>query len=360
MTIEYIIRKIIETENNITIDRLMRELLTQNIDSYYKTTNILGIDGDFITSPEISQLFGETIGFWVYEQWKKLGCPKNINIVELGGGNGLLIRDLLRVAKLVPEFYSSLSVEIVEINPYFINEQMNIISQYDVNFKILSNINQIKHMNSIFIANEFFDALPIKQYINSKNTWHEIILTTDPTDSKITFDKREVRNLLQESFARDHPNASDGAIIEESYESIDIVTFMCNHLLKYSGAGLIIDYGYYIDPNARTSHQYSSTIQAIKNHKYHSILNSLGSADISAHVNFYALEEIIKRYNIKSNFTSQKYFLIDNGLLIRSENLKKSLKNDEKIIVDKQVNKLISHFEMGELFKTLTFFKLVN
>ncbi len=353
MAVDSRIREYITSNGYITIDRLMQELLTENIDSYYKSDNILGCSGDFVTSPEISQLFGEILGLWAIEQWQNIGEPSKINIVELGAGNGLLMRDMLRVAKLVPKFYAAISVEIMEINSYFVERQKDILSEFDISLNHIIDIENIKNLPSIFVANEFFDAMPVKQYVNIKGTWHELVLVTDPLDAMIKFDKIAVKNILQDSLCSEHPKAMDGAVLEESYSAMKIMKFMCQHLARRGGSSIIIDYGYDIGPDARTTSQYNPTLQAVKNHEYRPILEIFGEADISAHVDFFALKTIARGLGISTNFTSQRNFLIQYGILLRGAMLKKSLSMEESLLIEKQISRLISKNQMGELFKVL-------
>ena len=354
MPIDQQVREYISKQGHITVDRLMKEALTASPNSYYKHKNLLGAKGDFITSPEISQVFGEAIGLWCIEFWEKLGKPQKISLVELGPGRGLLMRNLLKVAQIVPEFYEAVQVELVDINPNFIEWQKKNLENFDINIRWLSDIADISKDPSLFIANEFFDALPIKQFIKVKETWFETILVSDPNDGKIKFDKIALNKTLNEQFLNDYPTAYDGAVVEESLESLQVIRTISNHIKVQTGAALIIDYGYYINNLKRTRHQYNSTLQAIKNHQFCPVLDTLGEADLSAHVDFFSLEKTAKEYNIKtSNFLSQRGFLINYGILQRAEMLKKSLEVEAAKIIDRQVERLISPQFMGELFKVL-------
>jgi NADH dehydrogenase [ubiquinone] 1 alpha subcomplex assembly factor 7 len=185
MPIDSKIRAIIKKEGSVTIDTMMQEVLSANSASYYRKQNALGAEGDFITSPEISQLFGETIGLWATEQWERMGKPSKVNLVELGPGRGLLMDDLLRVAKLVPEFYDTLSLQLIEINPHFIKKQKSNLASFKGRIKWTESIEDIEPMPTILIANEFFDALPIKQYVKAKELWYENVLFMDPSDGKV-------------------------------------------------------------------------------------------------------------------------------------------------------------------------------
>ncbi|MCC8368647.1 MAG: class I SAM-dependent methyltransferase [Rickettsia endosymbiont of Oxypoda opaca] len=354
MSVEWKIRQLIKESGYVSCDQLMREVLSLNPSSYYQHKDILGIEGDFITAPEISQLFGEIIGLWCIKEWQKIGCPSRINLIELGPGRGLLMRDLLRTAKLVPEFYQALTIELIEINPNFITCQQTNLQDINLPINHHTTIKDIVKTPSIIIANEFFDTMPVKQYIKVKELWYESVLVIEPIDNKIKFDKIAVNKNLQGHLLQTHLEANDGAIIEESYESIKIMQFISNHLKKFSGSCLVIDYGYDINPSRRTRYQYNATIQAIKNHKYYPLLESLGSADLSAHVDFYALKAVAKNTGLNISETmSQRDFLTQNGILLRSKILQDKIAPAQAAIIKRQVDRLISPSQMGTLFKVL-------
>lgn len=356
MPIDSTLRNLIIKNGYITIDQMMQQVLSANSASYYRQQSKLGEEGDFTTAPEISQLFGEIIGLWCIEQWQKLGSPPKINLVELGAGRGLLMRDLLKVAKLVPEFYSSLQIELVEINPHFINWQKLNLNQFHLKINWLEAIYNItENCPAIIIANEFFDALPIKQYIKEKELWYESTLILDPQDGKVKFSKIDIYKELQAQFQQDHPNARDGAVLEESLASLETVRFIAKHLSNFKGSSLVIDYGYEIEPYSRTRSQYTSTLQALKAHCYSPILETLGEADLSAHVDFYALQKAALEQKISSTvIKSQGNFLIEYGILLRKDILKQSLDAEKSKIIDNQVDRLISPKQMGALFKVMS------
>ncbi len=354
MPVDSKIRKLIEQNGSIKLDEMMLQVTSVAPSSYYQKQDKLGCLGDFTTAPEISQLFGEMIALWTIDQWYKMGCPQKTNLVELGPGQGVLMRDLLNVAKLVPELYQSLSIELIDINPHFIKKQKTNLKLTGLPIKHYKSIQYISKIPSIIIANEFFDSMPIKQYIKSKKLWYELTLIIDPADGKIKFDKIEVSKELQRYLLQEHSNAHDGAVIEESPKSLEIVKFISKHIIQFGGASLIIDYGYDIDPIKRTRNQYNPTLQAIKNHKYYPLLATLGEADLSAHVDFYALKTVSRNIgiNVYGSIT-QRDFLISNGILLRSQLLQSKLPIIEANIIAKQVDRLIAPNKMGLLFKVL-------
>jgi NADH dehydrogenase [ubiquinone] 1 alpha subcomplex assembly factor 7 len=359
MPIDAKIRSIIETNGHIKIDDMMEQVLSINPDSYYIATKNIGIDGDFITSPEISQLFGETIALWAIEQWQKLGEPGEFCLLELGPGQGTLMDDLLRASsKIAGGFVKATKVHLLEINQKFIQQQKFKLAKHKKEITWIEGVLDLPELPLVIIANEFFDALPIKQFVKTQDKWCESILVVDPIDGKIKYSKIEINKALQNQLELEHLNANDGAIIEESIKSLEIIRALSDHVNKYSGAALIIDYGYDIKTLERTRSQYNSTLQAIKNHQYWPIIDTLGEADLTAHVDFDALKKASKERGVNDfrNF-SQRNFLLSYGIDLRLLELKKTVTSEEYDILNRQVLRLTSPSMMGELFKVMEMFK---
>lgn len=267
------------------------------------------------------------------------------------------MRDLLRTARLNPAFFSAIQeIEFVEINPFFREWQKRNIEDFGIDVKWYDSVSQISKGWTIVIANEFFDALPIRQYLKVKELWYETILIIDPADGKVKFDKISVQKILQEQFLNDYKEAYDGAVLEESPESLDIMQFIGAHLQEYGGAGLVIDYGYDILPVKRWRGAFNSTLQAVKNHRYHTLLENLGGADLSAHVDFYALTRALKGRKIHVDpIISQRNFLLQYGIELRKSLLMKVLSPEDQGVIQRQIDRLISPNQMGYLFKVMTF-----
>ena len=355
MEIEIELINRIKEEGHISISDFMKLVLTQSKSSYYRSKNPIGEQGDFITSPEISQMFGEMIGIWVYQQWLKLG-KNHINLVELGPGNGSLTRDVIKVLSKT-DMQNKFSVRLFEINEELKNAQKESLRSIKQNVNWIRELDEIENKQSIFLANEFFDALPINQYIKEKNTWKEFILKLSPGANQIIFDKKQVPDQLDEQFKYEYIHAKDGAIIEESIEALQIAKFLAQHAKKFDSAALIVDYGYDIKSQDRVSNQFYSTLQAIKEHKYVPILDKLGSCDLTAHVDFNKLKLAINSSGAKSFGTiTQRDFLKSLGIDLRANILMK-LNPELKNILNSQLKRLTDKGQMGNLFKVLTIAK---
>lgn len=357
MAIDSKIRQIIDNSGHIKVDEMMRQVLSINHNSYYRARNIIGEKGDFITAPEVSQLFGEIIGVWVVTKWQQLGCPSDFMLLELGPGHGTMMRDLMRTGKLVPEFVQGMQVVLLEINRHFIKKQKENLKFAVQNINWINKIEDLPQKPCIFISNEFFDSLPIKQYIKVRQKWYESVIVCDPFDGTLKFDKIESPRILLQYLEQEHKNAKDGAIFEESIEAMDIMRVVATHLSRFGGAVLAIDYGYNIEPANRTRYQYNPTLQAIRDHKYCPVFESLGEADLTAHVDFNALKNAVMQQGIHDIvISSQADFLINYGILLRHELLQSKASKEEKGILNRQLHRLIDKTSMGEIFKVLEVF----
>ncbi|MBF8246464.1 MAG: SAM-dependent methyltransferase [Rickettsia sp.] len=354
------INEIIDNNGYISIDDFIKETLSNNKDSYYKKLTSIGKDGDFTTAPEISQIFGEIIGLWAVEQCFILkNDSRKIIILELGPGSGALILNILKIFKLVPELFSILEIYLLEINPHFIKAQKKTLQNQKIPIYWISNLNELPQNKIIItLANEFFDALPIKQFIKKKNTWKEIVITRNPHLQQLKFTEISIDTTLNNFLLKEYPEAQEEAIIEESKDSISLLQNLLNLFKKSKAAAmLIIDYGY--DIVKRNSTQFNPTLQAVFNHKFANLLENLGQYDITSHVNFQDLKKTLMSNKTDTmEIFSQREFLIKYGIMLRLEKLK--IQNpDLKKILEKQVNRLISKNQMGELFKILEF-KILN
>ena len=162
MPIDLNIRKIIKDNGYIPIDEVMRQVLSDNGNSYYRNIKHIGSQGDFITAPEISQLFGEMVAVWLVTKWQSIGSPLNFCLLELGPGQGTLMHDIIRTSQAIaPDMLKATNIYLYEINPYFVSLQKNHLQQYgQINW--IDNLDNLPNLPLIVIANEFFDAMPIK------------------------------------------------------------------------------------------------------------------------------------------------------------------------------------------------------
>ena len=331
--IKSILTKEISKKGYISISRFMEISLTDPKEGYYINQKPLGKSGDFITSPDITQIFGEVIGAWAIDIINKINSKASFQIIDLGGGRGTLLKDIKRVRN-----DNSISYGFLEINKNLITTQKQIFPEA----KHYKNISDIPDFPTIFIGNEFLDVFPIRQYIKINKTWKEVFVTKDSDRFLYCYEDIEDKILFEEN-KKNFPNEAD--FLEVNTMIKNVVRDISIFLKRNNGICLIIDYGY--------SGGYGNTLQAIKNHEYVDPLSFPGSSDLTSHINFSQIINETKNFGM--NFfgpISQRNFLINLGALERLEILKKST-NSEKIKndLDEGLLRVIENSQMGELFK---------
>lgn len=346
------IRQAIEENGSITMAQFMSEAMYNLNEGYYVHSDPIGRGGDFVTAPEISQLFGEMIGVYAADAWEKLGKPKKFNLVELGPGKATLMLDLLRATKNVEGFHNACSINLVETNQRLVKIQEERLSQYKIPCQWHNDVLSLPQDTPlIIIANEFFDCLPINQYIRDKDDWYERSVTINYQEFEII--KTMISSALSVSLSSDHPNSKHLAVVEICYPAIKIMQHIAEIFNKVPGYLLAIDYGYDVDPRTRTSYNY--TLQAVKNHRYHPIFSDIGRADLTAHVDFYALKQTALAHSCQAiGSISQGEFLRNLGINIRFNLLSQHADISQKEEMQSALNRLTNPDQMGELFKAIS------
>ena len=342
------IRQLIKENGFITMSVFMENVISH----YYKNEDSIGAQGDFITSPEISQLFGEMIGLWCLQEWEALNRPKAFSIVELGPGRGSLIDDVLRSTKHIEEFHNGISVRLVENSPLLRSHQHNKLSKWkDIKFHWHDNLSELPRKTSLFVANEFFDAMPVNQYIKLRKNWYEKTITTITPDGEFCMSEHPTPAYFDDYLTYEYVFSEHRSIVEISPESTNLLKQICLHIKEYGGSALVVDYGYDFDPKTRMT--YHSTIQAVRRHKYHPLLIDIGQADITAHVDFYALKEVARQEDCQIIYSkTQEDFLVDLGIKTRLNMLSRK-HPDSAHQLKLGVDRLIDKKQMGSLFKAL-------
>ncbi len=330
----------------------MSQALFDESCGYYRKKNPIGKSSDFITAPEISQVFGEILAAYFLQ----IAATKKSKIafVEMGAGKGTLFCDILSsikklAAKNIPQavdFLEKVSFHIIEIGEVLRDIQQKNLTNFSVSWHknfadFLSHILVAqKDCEIFFLSNELFDCFPIDQFVFTESGWRERIVagknfTLAPFDKKIhDFIEAEVSFL-----------APFGGVFEISFGARDFMKELCKALKKQGGIAINIDYGYY-------KNEFANTLQAIKNHKKCDVLENVGEADLTALVDFLALEKIVKNCGLNSSLVSQRNFLKTLGIEERRKILlaKNPEKTDE---INLSVDRLIDSNQMGELFKCL-------
>lgn len=342
--------KFFKSSKILPIDKFFKNVLYDRKFGYYNSQLPFGNEGDFITSPKISILFSEIIAIWIISSWELFGKPKKFNIVELGPGDGSLMKILLKSFKKFPEFNSIKKIFLYEESNFLKKIQKKNISCKDVRW--INNLREIKKGPVIFFGNEFFDAIPIKQF----KKLHKKLF-----EKNYKLDKNfKIKEVLKKA------SKADLKIIK-SYKSLNKLKFIefpkfgfkeLNKIIrkihKLKGCILMIDYGYLNSNN-------HNTLQSVMKHKKNNLLDNLGKADVTAHVNFTLLKEFFLKNNLKTKkIITQKQFLENMGILQRAELVSKNMKFSEQSNLYLRMKRILSPRLMGNLFKVILAYKFNN
>ncbi|KAI8883568.1 DUF185-domain-containing protein [Backusella circina FSU 941] len=361
----------------------MRQVLVNPLSGYYMEGDVFGRQGDFVTSPEISQIFGELCGIWYLTEWMRLGKPEKTQIIEFGPGRGTLMSDMLRALAQFPSFYKTLTdVHFVEASPGLRKMQraalvkgsedkdvvrvegtaeqapIETIRREDgVNVSWHDGIEVVPDQWSFIMAHEFFDALPIHSFEKQESEWGELLIDMDDTD-ETEHNFRIVRSPNPTSMSKAYMHEErfkdfkDGDRIELSPDSWGIAEKMAKYLDRNGGSALAIDYG--------QDFIQGDTLRAIKNHKIIHPMSDPGSADLSADVDFAFLKEAIAKGSDVTTYgpITQAKFLQSLGIQARVEQLFRNAKSKQsrKTLLD-GAERLMNPEEMGRIYKVLAFAK---
>ena len=327
----------------VTLDKFIEESLYDKEHGYYMKKNPFGKSGDFITAPSISILFSEMIAIWVISFWEKLDCPKQFNLIELGAGNGEMMKVLVRTFNKFPKFKNSCKINILEKSELLQRIQKTNIK--DTKIKWLNNLNELNNLPCIFIANEFFDALPIKQFLKREKRWFErhvkFINNKKLEYLDVPFDMKKFEKEIKFKISFNQK------FIEYSPLATKYLKTIIKKINVNNGGILIIDYAY-------LEKEMKNTLQAVSKHKYCNVLKSFRHSDITYNLSFNLINKIIKKLGPCSSLsTTQKKFLTKLGILDRAEILSKNMLFSKKADIYFRIKRLIDESQMGNLFKVM-------
>ena len=307
---------------------------------YYARRDPLGKRGDFITAPEISQVFGELIGAWCADVWRKMGSPGRVLLVELGPGRGTLLADLLRATRGVPGFREAIDIHLVETSPALARMQEAALGETPASWH--RTFSTVPDGPLLLIANEFLDALPVEQYVARGGRWHRRAVDLDGAGFRFV----DGPCVADPSWAVG-TGAEDGEIRETSPEAMALVGEIARRLAAGRGAALIVDYGY-SRPGA------GETLQAVARHRYADPLAAPGEADLSAHVDFAACAAAARAAGaVGHGPVSQGRFLERLGIGARRDRLIETASPERHASIRAACCRLTDREAMGELFKVL-------
>jgi NADH dehydrogenase [ubiquinone] 1 alpha subcomplex assembly factor 7 len=318
----------------LTVAAFMEEALFHPRWGYYATRDPLGARGDFVTAPEISQVFGELIGLWCVDLWRRLGAPDPVLLVELGPGRGTLLRDALRAARVVPDFLAAARLHLVERSPVLRaaqEEALGAAAQWHDDFCT------VPPGPLLLVANEFLDALPIRQFVRGADAWRERVVTC--SGDVLAFAEAPTGAALED--------AEPGAVREQRPAALVLARDLAARLARDGGAALVIDYGYW--PGAC-----GDTLQAVRRHRPHEVLAEPGSADLTAHVDFAAFADAAAAAGARVwGPVPQGVFLDRLGIEARAVRLIAAADAEQAHLIRSGCRRLVDPAEMGRLFKAL-------
>ncbi len=352
--IEIIKNKIDSNNGHIDIEQFMNEVLYNHNCSFYPTIdnlnlNLIGKNGHFITSPEISQVFGELIALWIIDFCQKEKFEK-VTLIELGPGKGTLMSDILRIIKKF-NIKTKFKICFLETSKNLKNIQKKVLSKNKINKNWFDNFEDLKlqldKQPSIFIANEFFDCLPIQQFKLNKKTkiWEKLCIKIK--NDKLIFDttssskkEQEIIKIILEKFSN---YKGEKTFIEYSNAITELVTEISKIVYQNDGTLLIIDYG--------KENPFGNTLQSVWRHKKSSLLTKIGYSDYSSLIDFSNIKNISTKQGLQTyKLISQRDFLLSLGIKNRTEILSYHLQSAEKKYFLSSIERLISKIYMGDVF----------
>jgi NADH dehydrogenase [ubiquinone] 1 alpha subcomplex assembly factor 7 len=336
----------IRAEGPVSIAAFMAMASHDSQDGYYASRDPLGRAGDFITAPEISQIFGELLGLWCAEMWCQMGRPDPVLLVELGPGRGVLMQDFLRAAAAVPGFRDALQLWLVEASPVLRREQQRRLAEAAPHFA--ADFAAIPPSPILLVANEFLDALPIRQLVRGRSNWAERLVALDDAGFFAFADGPEspAATLLVPPRLRDLPQ---GAIVEICPVAAALAGAIGERLAQHPGAALFVDYGYF--PSVP-----GPTLAAIRRHDIALVLEQPGTADLSAHVDFATFGVAASAAGATVyGPAAQGAFLTALGAEARLASLSARATEPQREALAGGLHRLIDPGEMGNLFKVMAF-----
>lgn len=341
------IRQIIAASGPLTVGQYMAMCLGDPDHGYYMQRSPFGVEGDFTTAPEISQIFGELIGLWAADYWQRMGMPDPVILAEFGPGRGTLMQDILRAAGTLPAFRQALQPWLIETSPRLRTIQQRTLAREKAQWG--ETLADLPSGPLIAIANEFFDALPIRQFIRQADGWHERLVGLQGERLSFMISPRPDKNIV-DLLAEEHMSAKENEIAEICPDGQRIAAEIAARLQRQDGVLLFFDYG--------PAHSApGDSLQALRGHRFHEPLTDPGEADITAHVDFQRLLESARLKGARTaGPLTQGEFLSRLGLHQRADILaRKNPKKAREVL--RGAKRLSAPEEMGILFKAAAIFR---
>jgi SAM-dependent MidA family methyltransferase len=342
------IKSLIRANGPISVTDYFALCLADPEHGYYRTREPFGRHGDFITAPEISQLFGEMVGIFMVHAWQRHGTPTEVRLVEIGPGRGTMMADMLRVIKrIAPAVFDDLHVHLVETSDRLRGVQRVTLETYSTKISWHDSFEDVPEGFTLVAANELFDAIPIRQFVKTPTGFRERLVGLGAEDELIF--AAGIATLDPDWLPVPAASVPDGTIFEISPARQAVMQALCERLKTFGGSALIIDYGHMVTG-------FGDTLQAVRNHDYDPPLAHPGEADLTSHVDFEDLAKVAVSMGVHLNGgLRQGEFLYGLGLAERSSALARDKQPIEQRLIAAAVDRLAGEGagKMGELFKVI-------
>ncbi|MEM7442094.1 MAG: SAM-dependent methyltransferase [Pseudomonadota bacterium] len=343
-----LLRRRIRVTGPLTLAEYMAEALGHPTHGYYTTRDPLGRAGDFTTAPEISQMFGELLGLWCADAWLRLGRPDPVLWIELGPGRGTLMKDAWRATGQVPGFHRAVRLFLLETSPTLCEVQGQALAHCEPVW--IERMADLPDGPVLAIANEFFDALPIRQFQQTDRGWRERLVDWDEASGKLRYVLAPKPDPASTLIPASISAAPVNSIAEVSPAAVSVTAELSHRITRFGGAALVVDYG-------STRSAAGDSFQAVRNHEFADPLVAPGEADLTSHVDFQRLAEVATESGaVVEGPYEQGGFLAALGINQRAEMLKAGANDNQRDAIDAALHRLTSRNAdaMGELFKVLT------
>jgi SAM-dependent MidA family methyltransferase len=327
----------IRLEGPMTVSQFMTACLHDPEAGYYATRPRLGAEGDFITAPLVSQMFGELIGLWCAETWSRMGRPARVILAEVGPGDGSLILDALRALRVAPELLAAAELWLVEPSPPLRARQAETLAGAPLQPRWVAGVAELPaDAPLILVANEVLDCLPARQFVRTGEGWAERLVGIGDDDALVF-------GLARRPLGQALPDADPGAVLELSAAQETFAAEIARRVATQGGAALLIDYG-------RAEPGFGDTLQALKGHEKTPPLATPGEADLTIHADFPAVLAAVRAEGARAALLSQRELLLRLGIAERASALARA-QPDHADRLFRQLDRLIGESQMGELFK---------
>jgi SAM-dependent MidA family methyltransferase len=342
------IKAIIQANGPISVTDYFALCLADPEYGYYRTREPFGRSGDFVTAPEVSQLFGEMIGVFVVHAWQRHGTPAGARLVEIGPGRGTMMADMLRViARLAPPLFETMTIHLVETSERLRDIQQQTLDAHEEKTSWHSDFEEVPPGFTLLVANELFDAIPIRQFVKTPTGFRERMVGLN-ADGELTF-AAGVAGIDPALLPEPHQTVPNGTLFEISPARQAVMITICDRLKAFGGTALTIDYGHLVAG-------FGDTLQAVRMHEFDPPLDHPGEADLTSHVDFDDLAKTAIAAGLHLNGAlHQGDFLIGLGILERAAALGRNREPRTQEIIQSAVDRLAGAGEgrMGELFKAM-------